>query len=265
MLKIKDKEYYETNKKFFNTHYNRQWKTIAGRPYLGSCSYLFMKYKPVSYDDFLQKYLEDYDTENYDELTCRGDKHKGRSEEQLINLAKKYLKLCNNDKVTLEMCLDDIVNHAIIETFDGHQAELVLINLINGLPDFYAQSCEDDMDASYGVDVVVRRKENNKISNFIQVKPISTFLGDKNRSLVEDRKNFFNKQEKLNIYLTENGQQDEIREIEYMCYDKQHYNRTNEVLFLNSGGKTRHRLIDLCYRNGIPKIDYKNCIFTKIN
>lgn len=264
-LRLKDKEYYNSNKKTFNTKYNKIWKQIAGRPFLGSCSYLFRKYKPTSYQDFFDKYVNDSDTYGYDSITCRGSEHHGRSIEQLNRLAELYHKRCNDKDITVDMCFDDIVNHAIIETYDGHQAELIVMKAIDSTGKYYTEPCEDDIDARYGVDIIVKNKENGKISNLLQIKPITTFLGTYNSSLIEDRKNFFNKQNELNDYMYNIGRGDEIRNIEFMCYDKQHYDRTKEILFLTENGRMRFNLSELCDLNGMPRKTYKNCIFKQID
>lgn len=245
---IKDLDYYKANKVLFNKTYNLITKQLISRPKIGSCSKLYHILKPSSYQDFLDKYLKSgEDSEfNYNTLTGRYDK--GRTLDQINAIATLYHKQINNPDITLEMCFDDLINHIIIETFDGHKIETYLINkLIES--GFNVNNEEDDMDAICGVDITVYNPYTNKTISFIQVKPISTFLSNNNKSLIQDRANFFSKQEKLNNYLINSNRQDEIKDIEYVIY------KTNEGLLVING-KYRHKLRDICNQDGTTKLFY---------
>ena len=105
-----------------------------------------------------------------------------------------------DDSFTLEEFFDDIVCHVIIETFDGHQAEKELMNVLTRYG-YDVEETEGDMDAEYGVDLIVRK--NGEFKEFIQVKPLSTFVRT-NPSLIEDRSHFFMKQLKLDEFIEKN-------------------------------------------------------------
>ena len=262
MITLKSKKYYEENKKIFNHYFNNQWKSMAGRPYLGNCSYLFLTWRPKTYQEFFDRYISEYDN-TFDFDTCKGNCYCGRSEEQINALAEKYWKKCNYDpRVSLEKCKDDIINHAIIETFDGHQAELEVMNYLSNFPEIKVTPCEGVLDAVYGIDIIA--KPNKGRPHYIQIKPITTFLGNNNQSLIRDRKNFFAQQPKIERYLIKEGRSDEISEKEYMCYDKRHYERTKEISFLDMNGKKRFGLSELINNNGTTKLIYDNLVFKKL-
>lgn len=201
-MKLKPISYYKKNKKFFNEKYNEEWKKISGRPYVGCASYLFQNFldewkstkegKPTV-DDFAEYYFSHANPIKSDEI-CRNDlENYGRSEEELWLLAKYYQKICNNYEIPLERFFDDIICHTIVETFTGQIWEKTLIFEYKKLG-FTVKQTNGTWDAKYGVDIIV--KNRGRIIDYVQCKPISTFLGNSERqkSLIEDRKNFYNKE-----------------------------------------------------------------------
>jgi hypothetical protein len=244
---LKSKEHYEKNKKKFNDNCSLEYKRINGRPYVGSNSWLFKTLKPTNYQDFFDKYLE-YNTGKslnpnieYDHISHlkKGEKC-GRTLEDLIAIARFYKKSCSHVDYPLEDFFDDLVNHIIIETFDGHKAEKQLKYHFDS-NDCKVIETDGDFDAKYGVDLVV--KKGNKMS-FIQVKPLSTFIGQPFPALRTDRKNFFKKQEDLDNFLGKH------HEILYVLYDKDHLNKYNEVVWWKKGDKHTFKLTDLIDSEG---------------
>ena len=244
---LKSKEYYEENKKKFNENCNVQYCIINGRRFIGSNSWLFKTLKPKSYQDFFDKYLTltkgkslnpniDY-TNKWDLLK---DDHYGRTLEDLIAIARFYKSLCPYVDYPLEEFFDDLVNHIIIETYDGHQAEIELENILVS-KGFNVEGTDGDFDAKYGVDLIVTK--NNR-TRYIQVKPLTTFLGNKNEGLINDRLKFFKKQKDLNNLLGGNN------EIIYMLYDKTHFDKTKEILWFYKGDKVTFKLTELIDDNG---------------
>lgn len=248
---LKSKEYYEENKKIFNLLYNSITREYISRPKIGCCSFLYHMFKPKSYQDFLEKYLESGKESNFNETTLTGDKLKGRTFEQLKLIAQAYYNAIHVSNVTFEMCLDDLINHCIIETFDGQAAETLVCQLLESTGKYTTVQQENDMDAEMGVDVIVKDK-NGKICNFIQVKPVSTFLGYNNASLKRDRANFYMKQAKLDYYLDTNDRSEDKRLIEYMVYDKQKFNDTGKLEFAYNEKRKNYRfyLNELCDTRG---------------
>lgn len=258
-VKLKSLGYYNKNKQLFNKKYNSITKKYINRDRIGSCSYLFLKYHPSSYQEFADRYFDDYDYNTFDYRTCTGDRHYGRSVEQLVCIANRYHQEINNPDITLEQCFDDLINHIIIETYDGHQAELHISNLLTTYNVYEINTGIDDLDAICGVDLVIRKKGMNK-HHYIQVKPNTTFIGDKNISLLEDRVNFFKKEKKLQDYLKDN-----TACIEYMVYDTDVYYSRKIFKFLKINGKFRHRLEDLCNADGTMKINLRYSYFETLN
>lgn len=131
---IKSNEYYEINKNKLNHKYNLIYKEkYAPKSNIGDCSYLYKVFKPISYEDFLNQYMN-CPCDNFSFKTHKGNDKCGRSREQLKYLAECYYndikKEFPNDDVTVQECLDNLINHIIIETYDGHGVERYLVNLI---------------------------------------------------------------------------------------------------------------------------------------
>lgn len=259
---LKSKKYYEENKKKFNDNCNTQYCIINGRRFIGSNSWLYKTLKPKDYQDFFDKYLTftkgkslnpnvDY-TNKWDLLK---DEHYGRTLEDLIAIARFYKSLCPNVDYPLEDFFDDLVNHIIIETFDGHQAERSLSEDLSS-KGFNIQETDGDFDAKFGVDLIATK---NGITRYIQVKPRSTFVGKPNDGLRKARKSFFDKQEKLNIFLGENN------DILYAMYDKTHMDNTKEIKWFFKEDKFTFRLEELIDRNGNSLTKSSDFISLKLN
>lgn len=256
--KLKDKSYYESLKTRFNNKHASVWQTINHRNYVGNCSYLFKKYRPKDYEDFFQKYINDYSYVDYDTDTCKGSHYVGRSYEQLTNLAHIYHKTINDNSFTLEDCLDDIINHVIIETFDGHIVENRLCQmLINS--GYMVENQDDNYDTKYGIDIVAVHLNNKNDIHYIQVKPISFFIGSKNQSLIYDRKKRIISEFEFKGTLTSSN----VRDIEYVMYDKKELDTTGKVKIADLNGKKRFALYELINSNGIPL--YNKTDFTFVN
>lgn len=249
---IKERKYYEELKNRIGKKNNKVWKSISGRPYVGSCSYLYAMFKPKSYQDFFDKYISYLDPEHLNKKRLKKGEHYGRSIDDLVYLAEYYKKNAVDDSFTLEEFFDDIVCHVIIETFDGHKAEKELVNVLTEYG-FEAEETEGVMDAEFGVDLIV--KKDGDIKEYIQVKPISTFVRT-NPSLLEDRGKFYMKQYLLDEFV-DNHPTFRKRDIIYMLYDYQHLLDTGEVLWFYKDDKVKFKLNELCQTNGqtIVKIE----------
>ena len=257
--KIKERSYYEDIKNRIGKKHNKLWKTISGRPYVGNCSYLYATLKPTSYQDFFDKYI------NFISPVNEGDKLKknqfyGRTIADLVRLATYYQEQANDENFTLEEFFDDIVCHVIIETFDGHKAEKELMKVLTDYG-FDVEETEGDMDAEYGVDLIVRK--NGEFKEFIQVKPISTFVRT-NPSLIEDRSNFFMKQLKLDEFIENNETNLKKRSIIYMLYDYQHLISTGEVLWYYKNNKVKFQLSELTNTKGVSLVKIDDFIAKKL-
>lgn len=253
--KIKERSYYEDNKNRIAKKHNKLWKSISGRPFVGNCSYLFAKLKPTSYQDFFDKYVE-FVNPIYEGAKLKKNQFYGRSLDDLTRLAEYYQEQADDSNFTLEEYFDDIVCHVIIETFDGHQAEKELMTVLTRYG-YDVEETEGDMDAEYGVDLIVRK--NGEFKEFIQVKPLSTFVRT-NPSLIEDRSNFFMKQLKLDEFIEKNETNLKKRSIIYMLYDYQHLISTGEVLWYYKDDKVKFYLNELTNTSGISLVSEESFV-----
>lgn len=199
---LKDISYYERNKRKFNKLYNNQWKKIAGPNYIGLCSFLFQKFYDTwkkknhgiipTINDFANFYFSYTNPIKNDKIMREDSRYYGRSIDELYNLAVEYQKMCNDFTIPIECYLDDIVNHAIIETYNGQMMEIALINEYEK-KGFKACHTYGKWDKDLGVDFIIKDK-NGKICDYIQCKPITTFIKTSNKSLIDDRIRFFHKE-----------------------------------------------------------------------
>ena len=256
---LKERTYYEELKNRIGKKNNKVWKSISGRPFIGSCSYLYGLFKPESYQEFFDKYLAYPDPEHLDKRRLKKSSYYGRTMEDLVYLAEYYKNNAEDESFTLEEFFDDIVCHVIIETFDGHKAEKELMNVLTDYG-FEVEETEGVMDAEFGVDLIV--KKDGEVKEYIQVKPISTFVRT-NPSLISDRSNFFLKQYKLNEF-TENHPSLKKRDIIFMLYDYQHLVSTGEVLWYYKDNKVKFKLHELCQTNGQTLVKEEDFIQQKL-
>lgn len=259
---LKSKEYYEENKKNFNKFFNNITKLFINRTKIGCCSCLCHKFRPVDYQDFFNKYLESGKKSNFNYETLRGDLYNGRTIEELSAIAQAYCDAIHLSTITFEMCLDDIINHCIIETFDGQAVEREVCRIISESKKYNVKQEEDDFDAELGVDITVT-DSTDKVTNFIQIKPISTFMGNRNLSLKSDRVNFYMKQVKLDNYLDTEGRSADKRLIEYMVYDKTEMDHSGKIRFLRNkkNNSFRFHLNELCDMRGNSLLKYNELSF----
>lgn len=258
---IKSKSYYNDIKIIFNKEYNMIYKVhYSPKTSIGDCSFLYRKYKPSSYEDFFNKYIKDY-TDDFSFENHKGNIYCGRSLQQLIFLSERYFndiqdynkKMKKKNDVTQQMCFDDLINHIIIETFDGKIVERFLSKMISeSSSDFVVEECNGDKDSEYGADIIVKKKSDRNYIRYLQIKPHTFFLGTKNKSLISDRKRAIMKEYKLRKSLDNQGY------IEYIIYNKEALLLRNEILIAKRGKKTKFKITDLIFDNGNPKLDIIN-------
>lgn len=183
---IKKEDFKKTNR--ISKKYNTQWKKYAGRNSIGDCSNLFQRLRPVNYYDFYLKYTKDGE----DTVHNRQEfKYYGRTEEEIEEVAKKYMAECGNTSYTIEEFIKNVYMHVIIETFDGQIKEQDVNQLLVNMGYTYEKP-EKNEDSRFGIDFKVYK--DCKLAFVLQIKPISFFLGRHNRSLIEDRIGAFEKQ-----------------------------------------------------------------------
>lgn len=137
--------------------------------YIGNCTNLYHKLKPLNYKDFYDKELK-YAEENHDLPISE----RGLTYEEFYMLAHKYKKLVE-DKTNLTYDLSvyfyALICHAIVETFVGQKKERMIMDY-SSKKGYEAKKVEGKKDAKDGVDIKVI---GNGLSFYIQVKPISFF------------------------------------------------------------------------------------------
>lgn len=137
--------------------------------FIGNCTNLYHKLKPLNYKDFYDKELK-YAEENND-LPI---KERGLTYEEFYMLAHKYKGLVEdrtNLTYDLSVYFYALICHAIVETFVGQKIEKMIMDYASK-KGYEAKKVEGKKDAKDGVDIKVI---GNGLSFYIQVKPISFF------------------------------------------------------------------------------------------
>ena len=251
---LKPLDYYEKNKVKFNRKYNSKWKLIAGPDYIGNCSYLFREFikewkenhptENPDYTDFGHFYMSKTEPSRKDSSLCRkGGTNYGRSVDELLHLAEYYKVLCNDDTLTIEEYFDDIVCHAVIETFNGQMREILLRDSYENRG-YTVERTYGKWDKRFGVDCIIKNKQGN-IVDYIQCKPITTFIGSHNRSLIEDRKRFFDQERDKKIECENLGYPYKLTK--FILYDGKYPGQWCKI-----GNKKSFLLEELIQKDGLP-------------
>lgn len=148
-------------------------KKCSGSRFIGNCTNLYHKLKPLNYKDFYDKELK-YAEENH-ELPIS---ERGLTYEEFYMLAYKY-KILLEDRTTLKYDISvyfySLICHAIVETFVGQKVEGKAMNYISN-KGFTTKKVEGKKDAKCGVDIEVIGKG---LHFYVQVKPISFFKAER--------------------------------------------------------------------------------------
>jgi hypothetical protein len=232
---LKPIEEYRTAKRKLRK-YNSIWKKYAGRNVVGCCSCLFKILEPVSYQDFLDKYIRSGENK-----PMRSNSYDwGKTYDELVSIAKQYHSEVNDPNISFEDCFDDLIMHVIIETFDGQNVENIVKEVLEK-SGFVVEKVLGDDDAVLGIDLKVKDKGGYWYRMFLQIKPVTTFLGNKNQSLISDRINFFEK-ERMVI--------DRYGNVPYY-YVLYEMDEDGVIRWLSLSNRFRLNLTDLCDENGI--------------
>jgi hypothetical protein len=147
----------------------------------GHGSNLFDKLLPLSYEDFYVK-LMSYASSNENKMSIY---NRGLTISEMFDLAKEFkanVELIDNSIIfSIEKYVDYIAYVNIIQTFDGHINEVLLVNYIQN--NYYkdAHKANGELDSKYGVDILYKNNTRG-----IQVKSINFFFGNK-QSVINDR------------------------------------------------------------------------------
>lgn len=167
------------------------WKRFyAPSNIIGNCTNLYRLHKPISEEDFFNKYIQ-YALEHKDLPISK----RGLSEEELINLANDYMQRGNavsKKPHQFDTYLNDMICHIITETYDGKIQEINFTKFLESLG-YKCDYFEGSIDGKYGLDIKVT-KSDGKLSA-IQIKPISFFTSTRS-DVQADRINLCVKYEK---------------------------------------------------------------------
>lgn len=200
----------------------------SGSCFIGNCTNLYHKLKPLNYKDFYDKELK-YAEENHD-LPI---KERGLTYEEFYMLAHKYKKLVENSTeliYDLSVYFYALVCHAIVETFMGQKMEGKIMNHISN-KGFTAKKVEGLKDAKCGIDIEVTGKGQHF---YVQVKPISFFIA-KYKDTKKDRIGLCRKRE-------ETLKSEDIDTF-YAIYDSDW--KTSQVKWVSNNGRILFRINNL--------------------
>jgi hypothetical protein len=260
---LPDWNYIKNNKQLFNSHFNRLQQEYITSGRIGYVTMLRKRYKPKSCAEFYKVYLKDGELAEFYERTGKGDPYHGRTLRHLYILASLYHEKAVKviPSLAVDDCFWNIVIHAIIETMSGCLAELAIIDYLkHNIPNVTVTQITLGGDAEFNIDIAV--VGNDKHTNpdvyrrYIQVKPVSTFLG-KGPGLVEDRAEFYEKQESFNAWCIKNNRPDAIREIDYVVYDT-NYPVEDLHVFVHKNMSPYFKLSELCDRDGKIVLDFRD-------
>jgi hypothetical protein len=180
----------------------------------------------------------------------------------IIDVAKILYDRISNQSITLEDCVDILICHAVIETWDGGLIEQMICNKIkNTNHDFTIINNHGYVDKYDKIDITVNDNQR-KITHYLQIKPCTFIKGnaEKNPALIDDRKRLFN--------VHKNGYRNGF--LTMLLYDKDSLDRlhsqgkTNsiiniesELLFWGFNNKQKFKVNELLDENGQPLINYK--------
>ena len=210
------------------TDLKEKWYGMNSTGNFGCCTYLYKKYGyPDTYEDFYKTYIKD---------TSFNDKEHGRNEEYIYKMAYMlYVK--DDERFNIEDYYSYIIKKLIYDTLNGCKQESKVNDLLKrkGLR---TESPTINEDLKYGIDIKVYEKD--KLLYMIQVKPNTFFIGNRNQSLINDRKLALEKEQKTKQQFGVNTY--------YIIYNK----NDNNFIF-NKGKYLSHRLEDLINTDGTTK------------
>lgn len=245
-------------------------KHISPRVVIGNCSYLYDTLAPATYEDFYYKYIT-YTNDEPQGYKLRKSQYYGRTVEELEKLAVFWRELCNDNETPIQEYYDALIAHVIVETFEGHAAENYIKNYLikNGFKiieprDVFDLVTADDIDAVSGIDIIAQSPKGRYY--YFQIKPMTTFIGNSNTTLINDRIEFFQKQKKWDVNIRKLNHKRPfnepwpISEIIYMLYDGNHYKKTKEFIWVVNEienahyfGKPKFYLSDMVTEEGTIK------------
>ena len=211
-----------------NNRLKNKWYKLNSTSNVGCMTYLYRKYNyPATYQDFFNAYVQDHK---------KNSKINGRSIEYLTKVASN-LSILDGNKCDISIYFDYVVQKLIIDTFNGLQKEFEAKELIEN-HNLQVEEPTYSEDTDLAIDMKV--KKNNMVKCAIQVKPHTFFLGNSNRSLVNDRRLAIKKENKV---------KDNLKIPVYYLI----YNKNSGQWIKTESGKLLHHLNNLVNEDGTTK------------
>lgn len=185
-----EKHYLNAVKKLSDPLHSIIWRNkYAARKSIGSCMFLHDKFNPQSFEEFYRLYIKSgYDEQNI----CKDKKYRGRTYEELEEIAFKWKTECGDTKNPIQLFYDAIIGHALVETSIGSIFERQITQLLSS-KGFEVKHGEDKEDALMAIDLKVYK--GSILRYLFQIKPLSFFISQRNDVLL-DRLNTFSKNQK---------------------------------------------------------------------
>ena len=215
--------------------YNSNCMPYINSKSIGSMNHIYDRFKPVDAEDYYRYWT---DMSYYEGITNPSER--GRDKQYLYELSLKYCNSCGNVVDPL-MCYKDILMHAIYQTLDGREMEVEAANALisAGYEPYHSDHTED---SDLNIDFLVRK--NGTLRFLLQVKPISTFMNNKDWAL-KTRSMFFKKQQK--------GYEQYGVPYYYLIYNNHNY-RYSTWVKNDARGKMMFTLEELCNDDGTMKV-----------
>lgn len=151
-------------------------KCFAPSKYIGNCTNLFRKLKPIDHSDFCDKYFK-YAEEHKEDMDIW---NRGLTVEEFEKEVDLYYTIGNRvSRATFDrdIYLNDLLCHIITETYDGKIQEQKFMEFLEK-KGYECGFFDGEIDADYGVDIKVTNPRNGNVSA-IQVKPITFFKSNR--------------------------------------------------------------------------------------
>lgn len=210
------------------TDLKEKWYGLNSTKKCGCMTWLYKKYgRPLTVQEFYDSYINDIQSSEMDSRTF------GRTQEQLLKIAIELMTK-DNGRFELNDYLSYIYKKLFYDTIIGCKKEKQIKEYIES-KGFKTKEPSFEDDIKLGVDLFAFR--DNELKCIIQSKPNTFFLGNSNKSLINDRKKALSKQDKA---------KDKYGVPTYYII----YNKNTGEFIKNDIGTLAFRLTDLINQDG---------------
>lgn len=252
-------DYYLNNRESIRLHYGDVWDCFGDSECFGDVNMLYEEYKPMSAEEFYNKYINDC-TSNFNDVVCKGPVDKGRDLRQLRLFAIRYQNIIDNDAVTLEMCFDDIIYNVIIKTYFEHVFDdyIIATMLSRG---FYMERLSRDVRTRYDIDykIILKDKNGAYITRYVSLLDKEDVIGSEYWKIYKRQKKY-NTELIFKDYLKARGEYTGYDGVYYMVRDVREYAIKEDFVFMVCVNEKKRkynffRLIDLVNMDGTERLN----------